>query len=168
MTRLRECCVLFLTATLLLVQARAAQDGPSDDAASRSPAEKLKLITIGEEFTRAGHRGSFRIYAAPDGTKAEIHYIHFRSAQDAERQTKEWLKLAHRVISKAQNKDESGHVIGTRFVAIGQKVESAERDHLIIRRSNLDCYLIQSISLPVAEQVEELIKGSKFGGRPDK
>lgn len=120
----------------------------------------LELVTVGQEVMSTGRRGAFRIYAASDGTKAEVSYVHFDTSQDAKRQTDQWLRLATKVNSKDERKDESGHLVGNRILARRQKADSGKEEFLIIRRDGTMCYFIRSSALSVAMRVEELIKNN--------
>jgi hypothetical protein len=125
---------------------------------TKSGKQNVELFASGDEVMSTGRRGAFRVYSAPDGTKAEIHYTTFGSLRDAERQTEQWLKPVKKVIRKENEKDETGQVMGIRIVAMMRGGESGEKLFLIIRRDGLKCFFISSPSLTVAMQVEELIR----------
>ena len=158
MTRIRYPLVLLAFISLQPVPLKAIQDKASDSRGAMYGSHSLELIATGEKILSGGHHGGFRIYAAPDGTKAQVTYAHFESGRDAKRQIRHWLKLAKKVTSKEQKKNQGGSVIGERVEAITQNAKSGEKEFLIIRRNGLNCYLVQSLSLPAAKQVENLIQ----------
>jgi hypothetical protein len=145
----------YLLALLLLVG--SVHPSSSAQLANDGSESGLELITLGQETMVGGRRGAFRIYAASDGTRAEVSYVHFNTLQDAKRQTKQWLQLADAVKRKNANKSDNGGVRGTRFLATKGKSGSKDREFLIIRRDDTMCYFIRSSTLPTALKVELLI-----------
>jgi hypothetical protein len=122
-----------------------------------STGQTLEIVTIGEIMLSSGHHGAFRIYQAPDGDKGQVDYSQFSSAQEAEQQLAEWLKLAQKVTSRESNK---GGKISDRIVAQRELKKSGkkEKEFLIIRRDGVNCYLIQALSLRMAMDVEGMIE----------
>jgi hypothetical protein len=118
----------------------------------------LKLIIIGSEIMSSGRRGGFRVYAAPDGTKAWVSYASFETVQDANRQTQLWLKLADKTLLAASRKDSSGKLTETRTITQGRGTESGRKLFMIIKRNGMNCYFVRSSSLAVAMQIEDLIQ----------
>lgn len=120
--------------------------------------EDLKLLTIGNGKTSSGHAMGFRIYGAPDGAKGQTFYVKFESLQAAEQQIEEWTKAARTVTNREQNLRKGDQLIDERVMATGELPKSNEKEFLIIRRDGLNCYLIESVSLQVALQIEGLIQ----------
>jgi hypothetical protein len=112
---------------------------------------------MGNGKTSSGYALSFRIYGAPDGAKGQIYYAKFDSLQAAQQQIEEWVKAARTVTSREQNLRKGGQLIDERVVAMGELPKSHEKEFLIIGRDGLRCYLIESVSLQVALQIEGLI-----------
>jgi hypothetical protein len=122
--------------------------------------QDLKMITIGEGRLASGEKTGFRIYETPDGRRATVLYTTFASQQNADRQIEEWLKAARKIVTREKDtKTKDGHLIDERIVALAEIQDSgkAEQGFVIIRRDGLDGYLIGSVSLEVATQVEGLI-----------
>jgi len=128
-----------------------AQANPSTN---RSPNEDqgLEMTAIGDGYM-FGRHAAFRTYETPDHTEALVWYGKFESEQEATHATKESLK-EHQVTRKEPVKDAKGRVIGGRIVATPKQEKKA---FMIIRRQDLNYWIIQSISLPVAMQVDGLI-----------
>ncbi len=118
----------------------------------------LKLVTIGNGKTKSGHRTAFRIYEAPDGNKGQLVYTEFDSPKAAQQQIEEWIKTTRTVTSREQNQSKGGQLISDRILAVGDLPKSDKKEFVIIRRDDLKCYLIESVSLQVAMQVERLIE----------
>ena len=156
--RIRRVMTPLLLVSLCFATLRAYQNKDTEKSRTTSSDQDVELTTVGETKLSTGRRGTFRIYTARDGTKATLTYGQFQSVNDAQHQVLNWLKLAQRVQSKGQMKGESGQVTGDRIVATAKNVRTGGRKFLIIRRDSLNCYLIESQSLPVAMQVEELTK----------
>lgn|SRR5262249_51147253 len=148
-------CVLFLP--LIVVQGQTSQtlEVKSD---GNVPGHDLKLVTIGHGTLSSGHLMAFRIYAATDGTKGQVIYAQFASLQEAQQQIEGWLKLTSKITSRDHDKGKGTQEISDRIVAQGREANSNKKKFLIIRRDGLNCYLIDSASLQVATQVEDLIK----------
>src|ERR1041385_6761664 len=100
MCRLSIYWTLWLLLSGSTLRAQTVESTPSQDSAKAPVSEKLELITIGSTAVSAGRRGGFRIYAAPDGTKAEVYYARFTMDRDAGRQTQVWLKWAAKFCTK--------------------------------------------------------------------
>lgn len=115
--------------------------------------QNLKRTAIGEGYV-FGRHAAFRTYETPDHTDAVVWYGEFRSEQEAKYATKLWLK-EHRVTGKENIKDLNGQVIGDRTVAAPKQGKKA---FMVIRKHGLNYWMIQSISLAVAMQVDGLIE----------
>jgi hypothetical protein len=131
----------------------------AQDVAHGNPAQTdLKLVTVGHGKTRNGRRTPFRIYEAPDGTKGQVVYTEFDSLPAAQQQIEEWIKATRTVTSREQNQSKGSQLISDRILAVGDLPKSDKKEFVIIRRDGLKCYLIESVSLQVAMQVEGLIE----------
>jgi hypothetical protein len=111
------------------------------------------MTKIGER-EMFGRHASFRTYETPDHTEALVWYGEFRSQQEAKLATKLSLK-EHRVTGKEHIKDVNGHVIGDRIVAAPKQEKKA---FMVIRKHGLNYWIIQSVSLTVAMQLDGLIE----------
>jgi hypothetical protein len=149
---------LLLFVSLFSVSSEVAQDKGSEKTGAKSGDQSLELTRHGEVRLFDGRRGAFKSYAAPDGTEGSLVYGQFQSVPDADRQVQQWLKAAQKVTSREQKRDNKGLVIGVRIVAIAIDGKSGKKWFLIIRRDDVDCYLVQSLSLSVAMQVEDMIQ----------
>jgi hypothetical protein len=151
------------TATLLLVVSAlplrldAAPKKVSGNLVVDPSEQTLELTTTGQVRLFAGRRGILRVYTASDGTEGSVVYGRFGTLQDANHQIGEWLKLAKKVTKREKN-GTNGQIVAERIVATAQDAKSGRKGFMVIRRNNLDCYLIQSLSLPVAIQVESMIE----------
>lgn len=135
--------------TLFFAQAKLSTNSPPNGKQS------LTTTTIGEAYMFGSH-AAFRTYETPDHTEAVVWYGEFRSEQEARYATKLWLKEhGVRVTGKEHIKDLHGHVIGDRTVAAPKQEKKA---FAVIRKHGLNYWIIQSISLPVAMQVDGLIE----------
>src|SRR5437763_14516085 len=115
--------------------------------------ESLKVTTIGEG-DMFGRHAAFRTYETPDHTQALVWYGEFRSEQESKLATK--LSLEGLMITgKEHIEDLNGQVIGDRIVAAPKEEKQA---FMVIRKHGLNYWIIQSISLEVAMQVDGLIK----------
>jgi hypothetical protein len=112
---------------------------------------------MGNGKTSSGYALGFRIYGAPDGTKGQTYYAEFDSLPAAHQQIEEWVKAARTVTRREQNVRKGGQLINERVTATGELPKTNEKEFLIIRRDGLKCYLIESVSLQVALQIEGLI-----------
>ena len=142
--------VLFATLpdlTLLFAQAKISTDSsPNRD-------QSLKMTKIGEGYM-FGRHAAFRSYETPDHTEALVWYGEFRSEEESKLATELSLK-EHRITSTEQVKDLNGRVIGDRIVAAPKEEKKA---FMVIRRNGPNYWIIQSISLAVAMQVDALIE----------
>jgi hypothetical protein len=111
------------------------------------------MTTVGEG-DMFGRHAAFRTYETADHTEALVWYGEFRSEEESKLATKLSLK-EHRITGTEHIKDLNGHVIGDRIVAATKEEEKA---FMIIRTHGLNYWIIQSISLPVAMQVDWLIE----------
>lgn len=143
---------LLLLATLpdlthLFAQAKPSTNNPPNGDQS------LKMTTIGEGYM-FGRHAAFRTYETPDHTEALVWYGEFRSEEESKLATELSLK-EHRITGTEHIKDLNGHVIGDRIVAAPKEEKKA---FIVIRKHGLNYWIIQSISLAVAMQADELIE----------
>jgi hypothetical protein len=157
LSKFRKSVALLLFAVLFLWQSKAAQNTTATKPDFPSPGQDIKMLTIGERIMSSGRHGAFRIYEASDGTRATVSYASFESPQAAKAQMRLWLRSAKKTIRWEEKKDQRGQVVGERALAVAKDAKSNKKLFLIIRRDTLNCYIIDSLSLPVAEQVEKLI-----------
>jgi predicted nucleic acid-binding protein len=155
--KLGRVCVILLLFGLSFSQIEATQNTSPSSAGTKDAGQDLKLVVIGEMIMSTGRHGAFRTYETSDGVRATASYATFDSLNDAKRQTRLWLKSAEKIIKKEEKKDQSGQVIRERAVALAKKSKSHKKVFLIIMRDGSNCYLIDSLSLPVGLQVEKLI-----------
>jgi hypothetical protein len=127
-------------------QAKPCTSGPRGD-------QGLEMTTIGSGHM-FGHAAAFRTSETPDHTEAMVWYGKFRSEQEAKHATKQSLR-EHKVTCTEHIKDLNGRVIGDRIVATPKGEKKAS---MVIRKQGLNYWIIQSVSLPVAMQVERLIE----------
>lgn len=149
--------LLLFTAALSITKLATAQDSMSTKSTNES-GESLKLLVTGSIVLSTGRHGLYRLFEAPDGVKVAVSYADFASADGAERQIQDWLKLAQIVTSREQRKSKQGRVIGERIVGTRKSRSGEQQEFLIIRRDDSICYFIQSISLTVATEAEEGIE----------
>jgi hypothetical protein len=144
-------------ALLALSVVAAAQDKPTFNEGGKSAGD-LELIRMGEVWLYGHHHGAFRTYQAPDGQESYVTYSHYRSVADANTQFKQWLKRAKTINVQETTKDSEGHAIGERVVAVSQEYKGGGNGFVIVKRVNLNCYLIESRTLPVALQIDSLLE----------
>jgi hypothetical protein len=111
------------------------------------------MTRIGEGYM-FGRHAAVRTYETPDHTEALVWYGEFRSEEESKLATELTLK-EHTITSTEHVKDLNGHVIGDRIVAAPQEEKKA---FMVVRKHGLNYWIIQSISLAVAMQVDELIE----------
>jgi len=111
------------------------------------------MTTIGEGYM-FGRHAAFRTYETPDHTEALVWYGEFRSEEESKLATELSLK-EHRITDTEHIKDLNGHAIGDRIVAAPKEEKKA---FIVIRKHGRNYWIIQSISLAVAMQADELIK----------
>jgi len=132
----------------------------NDDTPQRNASDTgvpdLKLSAIGEVRVLHGHKGAFRTYIATDGTDGRIVYASFPSLSEAHQQIEAWLRLATKIKSRKVNNNIQ--MPTERTVAFRMASHSSKGEVMIIRRDGLNCYLIESLSLRVATQVEGMIE----------
>jgi hypothetical protein len=158
MTRVGQFTIALLASVLSLLQVATAQNKRAATVTDNYAGQDLKMVVIGEKIMSTGRHGAFRIYEAPNGTRATVSYATFDSTSDAQRQTRQWLRYVRKILRREKRRDRHNHVIGERAVALDQTEEATQEVYLIIRRDGLNCYLIDSPSLSVALQVEKLIE----------
>jgi hypothetical protein len=115
--------------------------------------ESLKVTTIGEG-DMFGRHAAFRTYETRGHTEALVWYGEFRSEQESKLATELSLK-GHRITGKEPILGLDGQVIGDRIVAVPKEEKKA---FMVIRKHGLNYWIIQSISLEVAMQVDGLIE----------
>ncbi len=133
--------------TLLFAQAKLSTNSPPNGDQS------LKMTKIGEGYM-FGRHAAFRTYETPDHTEALVWYGEFRSEEESKLATELSLK-EHRITGTEHVKDLNGYVIGDRIVAAPKDEKKA---FMVVRKKGLNYWIIQSISLAVAMQVDELIE----------
>ena len=148
----RVVITLLLFATLpdltpLFAQAKVSANNPPKGDQS------LKMTKIGNGYM-FGRQAAFRTYETSDHTEALVWYGEFRSEEESKLATELSLK-EHRITSTEHVKDLSGHVIGDRIVAAPKEEKKA---YMVIRKNGPNYWIIQSISLAVALQVDALIE----------
>ena len=133
--------------TLLFAQAKPSTNSPPNGDQS------LKMTKIGEGYM-FGRHAAFRTYETPDHTEALVWYGEFRSEEESKLATELSLK-EHRITGTEHVKDRNGRVMGDRIVAAPKEEKKA---FMVIRKNGLNYWIIQSISLAVAMQVDALIE----------
>jgi hypothetical protein len=133
--------------TLLFAQAKLSTNSPPNGDQS------LEITKIGERYM-FGRHAAFRTYETPDHTEALVWYGKFRSVEESKLAT-ELLVKEHRIAGTEHVKDLDGNVIGDRIVAAPKDKKKA---FMVIRKQGPNYWIIQSISLAVAMQVDELIE----------
>ena len=124
-----------------------------------SPPTELKLVQIGHGKTKSGVKTAFRVYEAPDGSRGKVFYVKYDSLQASQEEIEGWVKVTPKITSREQNQiNEKGQLISDRILGVQDLPEPDKKEFVIIRRDTLTCYLIESVSLQVAMQVEGLIE----------
>jgi hypothetical protein len=111
------------------------------------------MTKIGEGYM-FGRHAAFRTYETPDHIEALVWYGEFRSEEESKLATELSLK-EHRITGTEHVKDLNGRVLGDRIVAAPKEEKKA---FMVIRKNGLNYWIIQSISLAVAMQVDALIE----------
>lgn len=123
------------------------------------PPSELKLVQIGNGKTKSGVKTGFRVYEAPNGNQGRVVYVKFDSFQAAQQQIENWAKLPSvSFTSREHDQYRYGVVVSDRILAVGKLPGSHKKEFLIIRRDDLRCFLIESASLQVVGQIEDLIQ----------
>lgn len=148
-------CIFCLAQVQFLLPRVIADDAP----------QKLILLGIGNGKTSLGYDMSFRLYKAPDGTTGRVELARCGSLQAAQRQIEEWTKLATAIKAREHYDDEnSSHGFNDRILAEWKSpTDPGATLVIIIRRDKFSCYRIESRSIQVARQIEQLIDAA-----PDK
>ena len=154
MPRLLGLVVSLWLMCLFCVGFAIAQDGAHGNAAKTD----LDLVTMGHRRAKSGHTTIFRIYEAPDGTKGQISYAEFKSLLAAQQQIEEWVKVTRTVTNREQNQSKDGQLFSDRILGVADLPKSDQKEFVIIRRDELKCYLIESVSSQVATQIEGFIQ----------
>jgi len=155
MLRLRR-----VVASLWLMGLLCARFASAQDLILRpSPPTELKLVQIGHGKTTNGVKTAFRVYEAPDGSRGKVFYVKYDSLQASQEEIERWVKVTPKITSREQNQiNEKGQLISDRRLGVQDLPEPDKKEFVIIRRDGLNCYLIESVSLQVALQVEGLIE----------
>ena len=128
-------------------------------AAQEKPVETdLSLVTIGHGKTKSGVWTGFRTYEAPDGSRGRVEYIKFKLLQDAQLQIEEWVRATPSITSREHDQIKGRIKISDRVLGVADLPKSDKKEFVIIRRDDLDCYLIESESSQVATKIEDLIR----------
>ncbi len=138
-------------------------------AVAGDAAQKLVLLGVGDGKTTLGHDASFHLYKASDGTTGRVDFLTLNSLQAAQEQIEAWTKLATALKSREHYDDESGHAFNDRILAEWKSSKDPGATQvIIIRRDRLRCYYIESPSMQVAKQIEQLIDAApdKVSSRP--
>ena len=142
--------------SLVLTCALTALFAAAQDMARVNSAD-LNLVRMGHIKTKGGHVTLFRLYKALDGTEGQVHFTEFDSLEPAEVQIEKWVKRTRTVTSRDHNQIKGDRLVSDRVLAIAGLPRSETKEFVIIRRDYLKCYLIESMSLQVALQVEDLL-----------
>ena len=129
--------------TLLFAQAEFPTNSPPNSDQS------LKMTRIGEGYM-FGRHAAFRTYETPDHIEALVWYGEFRSEEESKLATELSLK-EYKITATEHVKGLDGLVIGDRIVAVPKEEKKA---FMVIRTNGLNYWIIQSISLAVAMQVD--------------
>ena len=115
--------------------------------------KSLTLETTGHGFWKPNRPLVFRVFSAPDGTKARVDYLTFNSRDEAKEYLRNCLRPRTRVIYRREEREPNGQIVGERIVAVRQ--ESGKKEFALIRGVHLNYYFIGSSSLAAAIQAEE-------------
>jgi hypothetical protein len=118
----------------------------------------LEIVRMGHIKTKGGPLTLFRLYKAPDGTEGQVHFTEFDSLEAAELQIEKWAIATRTVTSREHNQTKGAQLISDRILAVADLPKSDNKEFVIIRRVDLKCYLIESVSFQVALQVEGLFE----------
>jgi hypothetical protein len=150
--RRRRTLAYLALACALIARFAAAQD------VARAKLTDLEVVIRGHTKTKDGQLTLFRIYKAPDGTEVLVHSTEFDSLEPAELQIEKWVKTSRTVTSREHNQEKGDQLISDRVLGITDLPKSDKKEFVVIRRDYLKCYLIESVSLQMALQVEGLIE----------
>jgi len=117
----------------------------------------LEVVKTGHIKSKSGQLTIFRIYKAPDGTEGQVHYTQFDSLDAAEQEIEKWVKATGTVTSRERNANKGGQLISDRILEVTHLPKSDKKEFVIIRRDDLKCYFVESVSLQVALQIESSI-----------
>jgi hypothetical protein len=149
-----------IVASLWLMGLSCAWFASAQDLLLRpSPPTELKLVQIGHGKTKSGVKTAFRVYEAPDGNRGKVFYVKYDSLQASQEEIERWVKVTPKITSREQNQvNKKGQLISDRILGVQNLPEPDKKEFVIIRRDDLNCYLIESASLEVATQIEDLIE----------
>jgi len=160
----RRTLTYFALTCILAARLAVAQEVARETSAQTD----LDLVRIGHIKTKSGHLTLFRLYKAPDGTEGQVHFTEFDSLEPAELQIEKWVKATRTVTSREHNQTKGDQLISDRILAVADLPKSDTKEFVIIRRDYLKCYLIESVSLQVALQVEDLLEHKQLDRKIDK
>jgi hypothetical protein len=153
MVKRRHAVASFALICVFGVWFAGAQDVAHENAAQGG----LDLVTIGNGHLPDGTKTAFRVYAAPDGSEGKVVYTKLNSVPAAQQLIEEWLKGKLTVTSRQKDQTIGSQVISDRILALGDLPKSDKKEFVIIRRDEVNCYLIESTSLQFAIKIEALI-----------
>jgi hypothetical protein len=120
--------------------------------------QALTVVTLGDWITAHGHHQPFRVFSVSDGTTGRLSMAKFDSLEAAQQQVDEWIKAANEITCREQHQNSEDQRISDRILAQAiSKTDSKTKIFSIIRRDSLNCYFIESSSIQVARQIENLI-----------
>jgi hypothetical protein len=143
----------FLALTCMLT----ARFASAQDAAQVN-ARDLEVVGMGHIKTKGSPVTLFRVFETHDGIRGRLYLTKADSLESAELQIEQWLKAARTVTSREHNQTKGGQLISDRILAVADLPKPDNKEFMIIRRDDLECYLIESMSLQVAMQIESLIE----------
>jgi len=117
----------------------------------------LETVTTGHIKAKGAPLILFRVYKAPDGTAGKKNYTKFDSLEPAELQIEKWVKATRTVTSREHNQAKGDQLISDRVLGVTDLPKSDKKEFVIIRRDYSKCYVIESVSLQVALQIESFI-----------
>jgi hypothetical protein len=130
----------------------------SAQAVASDVAQKLVLVQVGNGKTAFGHDVSIRLYKATDGVTGRVEFVTLDSLQAAQEQIEDWIRLATAIKSREHYDDEGTHGFNDRILAEWRSpTHQGVTIVVIIRRDGLSCYHIESSSMQIAEQIEQMI-----------
>lgn len=159
-SKCRHPLALIAMLSTLLLSFVVAQEAPHEKTTHTG--QDIELVTIGNGRFADGHIMAFTVYETPDGTKVLVTYTSFDSLQAAQLMIEKWVKATASVTSREKNQRMGGQLVSDR--TLGQAEKSDKKEFVIIRRDDLNCYLIESASLQTALQVESLIGHNESQG----
>jgi len=153
MVKAQQLVFAFCLAALFCAWSVVAQDAVSVNSTD------LEVVRTGHFKAKGGPLTLYRLYKTPDGTEGQVHFTEFTSLEPAELQIEKWMKATRTVTSRERNQMKDGQLISDRISAVADlpKSDKNQKEFVIIRRDDLKCYFIESVSLQVAQQIESFI-----------